>query len=310
VSTFRSSLKLCPLLALAATAAFAAPARAELKIVATVPDLAAVARELGGPAVSVKAMSLPTQDPHFVDAKPSLALDLNHADLLLLVGLDLEVGWLPTLLAGARNPALQSGAPAYLDCSQFVHKLDLPSGTVDRSQGDIHPLGNPHYFTDPRAVAAVARGITERLAELDPGHRATYEANRKAFLERLDAARAGWEKRLAPFRGAPVLGYHKTWSYLCDWLGLDQAGFLEPKPGVPPNPQHVARLLGLARARKVRVVLQEAYYPDATSKLLAEKIPATLLTIPGGTNFPAGQTYVQRMDALVASLAAALEKGR
>jgi zinc/manganese transport system substrate-binding protein len=280
--------------------------RAEIRVVATVPDLAALAREVGGELVTVRTLSLPTQDPHFVDAKPSLALELNRADLLLLVGLDLEVGWLPTLLIGSRNPEIQPGARGHLDCSQFVSKLDVPGQPVDRSQGDIHPTGNPHYLYDPRAGERVAMGIARRLAQIDPGQEGRFRSNADALVKRLAAARAGWEKTLAPFRGSPVVGYHKTWSYLCDWLGFEQVGWLEAKPGVPPNPRHVAQLLGLARQRKVRLVLQEEHYPDSTSRLVAGKIPAPLLRLPAATNFPAGETYLAHVGRMVAAMAKAL----
>jgi zinc/manganese transport system substrate-binding protein len=281
-------------------------AHAAVKVVASVPDLAAITREIGGDAVTVKALSLPTQDPHFVDAKPSLALELNRADLLLYVGLDLEIGWLPTLLTGARNPKIQSGAPGNLDCSQFVKRLDIPTQAVDRSQGDIHPAGNPHYLYDPRAAAAVATGIAARLAALDPDHAATYRGNAATFNKRLEAARARWEKRFAPARGTPVISYHRTWSYFADWLGLDQAGFLEPKPGVPPNPRHVASLLALAQSRKVKVILQEAYYPDATSQLIASKIPAKLVRVPAATNLATNESYLQHLDVMFEAIANAL----
>ncbi len=282
------------------------PARAEVRVVATVPDLAALAREIGGNLVNVRSLSLPTQDPHFVDAKPSLALELNRADLLLLVGLDLEVGWLPTLLVGARNGKIQAGAPGHLDCSQFVSKLDLPGQALDRSQGDIHPGGNPHYLYDPRSAERVAAGIAARLAQIDPGHAGRYRSGADGLVKRLQAARAGWEKTLAPFRGVPVVGYHKTWTYLCDWLHLEPIGFLEAKPGVPPNPRHVAQLLALARQRKVRLILQEEHYPDSTSKLVADRIPAPLLRVPAATNFPGGETYLDHVGRVVAALAKAL----
>jgi zinc/manganese transport system substrate-binding protein len=285
-------------------------ARAQLRVVATVPDLAALAREVGGARVTVESLSLPSQDPHFVDAKPSLALVLNRADLLLQVGLELEGGWLPTLTTGARNPRIASGGRGQLDCSTLVKKLDLAGSNVDRSQGDIHPGGNPHYLYDPRAAAAVARGISDRLAELDPQHAAEHARGRDAFLARLDAARKRWEQRLAPQRGAPIVSYHKTFTYLADWLGLNQVGFLEPRPGIPPSPRHVASLLALARQRKVRVVLQETHYPDATARLVAERIPAPLVRVRAATNLPAGQTYVAHLDELLGALAAALEGKR
>jgi zinc/manganese transport system substrate-binding protein len=285
------------------------PARAELKVVATVPALAAIAHEIAGPAAEVKSLTRSSQDPHFVDARPSLALDLNRADLLLAVGLQLEVGWLPTLLTGARNGAIMTGGRGYLDCSQFVPLQDV-HGAVDRSMGDIHPGGNPHYLSDPRAVAPVARGIAARLQALDPPHQAAYQQGLDAFLKRLDAARAGWDRRLAPFKGTPFVGYHKTWTYLASWAGLVEVGDLEPKPGIPPNPSHVAQLLVQARERKVRAVLQEEYYPDATSRLVAQRIPAALVRVPGGPDYQSGQSYLDYIERLVTLLEQGLKGPR
>jgi zinc/manganese transport system substrate-binding protein len=295
--------------ALAVCGARAAPAHAALKVVATVPALAALAHEVAGPLAEVKALTRASQDPHFVDARPSLALDLNRADLLLVVGLELEVGWLPTLLTGARNHAIMQGERGYLDCSQFVHLEEVHTGPVDRSMGDIHPGGNPHYLADPRSAAEVARGIAARLQALDPAHQAAFQQGLDSFLERLASARAGWEKGFAPLRGIPVVAYHKTWVYVASWMGLNQVGFLEPKPGIPPNPSHVAQLLAAGRQSHVRVVLQEEYYPDATSRLLAERIPAVLVKVPGGPDYQAGQSYVEYVDRLVSLIEQGL-KGR
>jgi zinc/manganese transport system substrate-binding protein len=286
------------------------PAQAEMKVVATVPDLAAVAKEVGGQFVSVKSMVTPMQDPHFADAKPSLVLDLNKANLVLLVGLDLEVGWLPTLLVGARNPQIHQGAPGYLDCSQFVRRLDVPTQAVDRSMGDIHPGGNPHYMMDPRAAVAVARGIGERMARIDPGHAEGYRANVTAFVQRIDAARVRWEQNMRPHRGVPFIEYHKTLTYLADWLGLQEAGSLEPKPGIPPSPSQVASLLSGARLRKVRALIIEDRYPESLSRLLAQKIPAALIRIPGATNFQGGQTYGAYIDEIMKRLVAGLSARR
>jgi zinc/manganese transport system substrate-binding protein len=277
-----------------------------LRVVATVPDLAAVAQEIGGKAVAAEALAKPTQDPHFVDAKPSLALALNRADLLLVAGLDLEIGWVSTLLVGARNSKIQRGSAGFLDTSTLVQVRDVASGPVDRSHGDIHPSGNPHYMSDPREAASVAKGIARKLAELDPGNRPAYEAGAAAFVAKLEAARKGWEQRLAPLRGARIVSYHRTLSYLCGWLGLEEVAYLEPKPGIPPNPRHVAALLAHAKDKKVRAVLQEAYYPDNTSKLVAAGIPAPLVTLPGGTDVAKGQSYVDHMGQIVAALARAL----
>ena len=271
---------------------------AETKVVATVPALAAIAKEIAGEQVSVKSLTRPTQDAHFVDARPSLALDLNKADLLLVVGLDLEVGWLPTLITGARNQKILPGGHGYLDCSQFVALKDVRNRPVDRSQGDIHPGGNPHYLSDPRAAAEVGKGIAARLAEVDPPRHAVFETNLAAFLRRLTAARLGWEKRLSRLAGAPLIGYHRTWVYLAEWLGLVEVGFLEPKPGIPPSPAHVAQLLALARQRKVRAILQEDYYPETTSRLVAVRIPVPLLRMPGGPDFQRGESYIAYVGAI------------
>jgi zinc/manganese transport system substrate-binding protein len=281
-------------------------ADAALRVVATVPDLAAIAKEVGGDRVTVTAMVLPTQDPHFVDARPNLALDLSRADLLLLVGLDLEVGWLPNLLVGARNPKVQVGASGYLDCSQFVPLLDVPTTKVDRAMGDVHPGGNPHYLYDPRNGARVARGIAERMGELEPANRQAYADAANAFVARLDAARARWESTLAPLRGREVVTHHKSMTYLADWLGFSVPITIEPKPGIPPNPGHVARVVSTMDEHDIRLVFIESYYPPTNAELIRSKVGAKIVTVLGGVNFPKGETYEARFDALVAQLLAAV----
>jgi zinc/manganese transport system substrate-binding protein len=277
-------------------------AAAELHVVATVPDLAAIARDVGAGHVEVTTLALPTQDPHFVDARPSLALALSKADVLLAVGLDLEIGWLPTLQVGARNPKIQAGSRGYLECAQFVRLQEIPSEKLDRAHGDIHPGGNPHYLLDPRQAELVAFGIAARFGELDPGHAADYAGAARAFVARVEGARKGWEQKLAPLKGQPVITYHRSWVYLTAWLGLDLVATLEPKPGIPPSAQHVATVLGLGRKRGVKVILQESYYPAATSKLVAAKLPAQVVSPAGGAD--ASEGYIARMDKLVALLAA------
>jgi len=283
----------------------AGTAHAELKVVATVPALAAIARDVGGSRVSVSSLALPTQDPHFVDAKPSLALELSRADLLLAVGLQLEIGWLPTLQIGARNPKIQLGGAGFLDCSTLIRVLEVPMQALDRSMGDVHPGGNPHYLYDPRAAAAVARGVAARMKELDPSGAAAYDKGLADFVARLDAARAGWEKRLAPARGQAIVTYHRSWVYLSNWLGLEEVATIEPKPGIPPTPSHAAKVLGVMRARNVRIILREGYYPDAMCDVLAQRAGAKALLLPGGPDFRGGQTYVQYLEEIVTRL----EKG-
>ncbi len=279
---------------------------AKLEVVATTPDLAVVARDVGGADVHVVALALPTQDPHFVDAKPHLALALSKANLLLLTGAGLEVGWLPTLLTGSRNADIQPGSNGYLDCSSLVSLLEVPTTQVDRSQGDIHPQGNPHYSYDPRRVETLAVGIGKRLSELDPAHKAGYFARTKSFVEALRSARATWETRLGKARGQKIIAYHNSLPYLAEWLGVEVVEHIEPKPGIPPNPSHVAHVLEAARANKVRVILQQAYYPSGTSKLIADKAGASFLQIQGYPDFAAGQTYAAYMNDLVTKLAKAL----
>jgi zinc/manganese transport system substrate-binding protein len=276
-------------------------ARADLDVVATVPTLAAVAKEVGGDHVSVTSMSLPTQDPHFVDAKPSLALKLRNADLLLAVGLSLEVGWLPTLQKGARNAEILVGSKGFLDCSTFVKVLEVPE-TVDRSQGDIHPGGNPHYLYDPRQIAQVAIGVAGRMGELDPDHADAYNENLKTFLKHLNGTRKKLEKKLKEQRGTAIVSYHRSFVYLSDWLGLNEVAYLEPKPGIPPSPAHVAEVLATAKKQGVKIVVQESFYPDATGKLVAEKAGAGLVLLPSGVDFDNGETVTKWLKRMVGAV--------
>lgn len=286
--------------------ALAAPAAASVKVVATTPDLAALVSEVGGKRVSVTALSLSTQDPHFVDAKPSLILKLNKADLLVAVGLELEVGWLPKLQTSARNGKILSSGSGFLDCSTAVHVLDVPTAKIDRSMGDIHPTGNPHYLYDPRQAVKCAQAIRDKLSAIDGAGARTYAANTKAFVAAVEQARAGWETRMQALRGKPIVTYHKSWDYLTDWLGLVEVAQLEPKPGVPPSPKHVADVLKLARAQGAKVILQESYYPDKIGALCATKLGGTAVVVPGGTGIEHGERYLEHMEQVVAALEKAL----
>jgi zinc/manganese transport system substrate-binding protein len=287
---------------LAATLFASTAAHADLAIVATVPDLAALAKAIGGDHARVTAISVPTQDPHFVDARPNLMLDLSKADLLLLVGLDLELGWLPTLQTGSRNEHIQVGARGYLDCSQLVTLLEVPKVRLDRSMGDIHPGGNPHYLVDPRAAIRVAEGIAGRMSELDASNAESYKKNLKKLTNEIETARKSAEQALAPLRGAKVIGYHKTLAYLADWLGLEVIEHIEPRPGIPPNPSHVAEVIGKGKSASARAVFVEVYYPEGTARLVAEKIGARLIRLPGGADFRAGESYPDRVRRLTTLL--------
>ena len=283
------------------------PAEAKVRVVATVPDLAAIALAVGGDRAEVITLALPTQDPHFVDARPHLALKLNRANLLLTVGLELETGWLPTLLTGARNSKIQSGNLGHLDCSTLARLKEIPRQKIDRSMGDIHPGGNPHYLTDPDNAGRVAQGIAARLTRLDPDGKAAYAQNRVRFAKQLKAARARWASRLKPHAGTPVVPYHKSWIYFVEAMGLRAVAHMEPKPGIPPNARHVLKVIRAMKANKVQVMLQEEYYPDRTAKLVASKTGARLLILQGGTHLRQGDSYLKRMDRMVEALLGALK---
>jgi len=285
------------LLSLSGIFLFPADLAAKVKIVSTIPDFAAIAREIGGDRVDVVAMVRPTQDPHFLDAKPAFVVALNRADLLLLVGMELEGGWLPPLLVGARNADIQKGADGYLDCSTLIPPMEVQS--PDRSKGDIHPGGNPHYWTDPRNGIRIARGIAKRLAAIDPDHAGDYEKGGDAFVERLQARIVDWTKRLEPVKGTRVVVYHKSWIYFLDFAGLVEAGALEPKPGIPPSPAHVAGLLKMVQDSGVKFVLQESFYPTELSRQFADKSGARLLVLPTMVGASETRSYVDVIDFII-----------
>ena len=215
---------------------------AALHVVSSIPTLGSLAKEVGGNHVEVESLGKGYQDPHFVEPKPNLMLVLNRADLLLHVGLELEIGWLPPLVLGSRNPKIQPGDLGNLDCSRAIPVLDIPTTKVDRSMGDIHPQGNPHYWLPPANAKIIAREIAQRLEQLDPENRADYEKNLAAFNARVDAKLKQWAPMVARMNGTKVATYHKSWTYVSQWLGLEEVGYVEPKPGIPPDPQHLARL--------------------------------------------------------------------
>jgi zinc/manganese transport system substrate-binding protein len=283
----------------------APPAHADLRIVTTTPDLAALAKQIGKGHVQVTSLALHTQDPHWVDARPNLALELSRADMCVLIGLDLELGWLPTLLTGARNGAIQPGGKGYVDASEFVSKLEVPTGPVDRSMGDIHPHGNPHYLLDPRRAVKVASGLAVRMAALDPANQDFYRKNADEFGSKVAQWRKVWEKKLAWLRGKRIIGYHQSLPYLGDWLGFTVTASIQPRPGIPPNPAHVAHVIELGRKTDAKLVLQEAWHPDQTSKLVAEQAGVRLVVIPGAPDYRGGQSYLGFVNDIVTRLAEA-----
>jgi zinc/manganese transport system substrate-binding protein len=283
------------------------PAAAKLNVVATTPDLGALARDIGGDHIELTVLAKPTEDPHFVDAKPSLIVKLNRADVLLEGGAELEVGWLPRLLDEARNSKVAAGAPGHVSCSQGVPLKEIPA-TLDRSKGDIHAAGNPHYLVDPVNAKIVARNISQAFCALDPGSAAAYRGNEQKFDAALDAKLAEWQKKLEPFKGQQVVAYHNSWLYFGDRFGLNIDIFLEPKPGVPPTPRHLAEVILKMKQDKVHVILVDPYLNRRTAETVAAKTGATVLDMaqfPGGVKGTEGG-YIALMDYLVNSVAKAL----
>ena len=273
------TLSIAAALALAALA----PARVEaaLKVVTTVEGLASLAREVGGDRVQATSLSRGIQDPHFVDANPTLAVKLRQADLLVDIGLDLEIGWLPPLVNQSRNPDIQPNGKRRLTAASAVAVMEVPQGPVDRSMGDLHPAGNPHFMSDPRRVERVAGAIAAKLAELDPGGAQAYQTRLAGFQSRLEASAARWRAQLAPEKGQRIVAHHNSLTYFLDWAGLRAAGYLEPKPGIPPPPSHLAELVGVVKAEGVKGIFLENFYDQRSADIVAKYTGAKVVAIPG-----------------------------
>lgn len=293
------------MLAMIAVAAAGSTASAQLRVVATTPDLASVAREIGGDRVNVVALAKPTEDPHYVDAKPSHIVTLNRADALIEGGAELEIGWLPPLLENSRNRKIAAGAPGRIVASDGIKMLEVPT-SFDRSKGDVHSLGNPHFLIDPVDVKIIASNIADHFARIDPRSAATYRANLARFNAKLDAKLAEWQRQLAPYRGAKIVTYHKDFVYLANRFGLDVVGTLEPKPGIAPSPAHLAQVIGRMRSTNAKVILVQPYQSRRTAETVARQTGALVLHVsqqPGARDNTA--TYFDMMDNLVNTLARA-----
>jgi zinc/manganese transport system substrate-binding protein len=295
-------------LALVALAGTGSAAAAQLRVVATTPDLASLAREVGGTAVKVTALAKPTEDPHFVDAKPSHIVTLNRADVLVEGGAELELGWLPPLLENARNSKIAAGSPGRVVASEGIRLIEIPT-SFDRSKGDIHSLGNPHFMVDPVNAKIVARNIAEHLAQVDPKSAALYRANLAKFSAKLDAKLADWQKQLAPYRGAKIVTYHKDFGYLANRFGLQIVETLEPKPGIAPSPAHLAQVIGTMKAASAHVILVQPFQNRRTAETVARQTGAVVLDFPQQPGaLPNTGTYFDMMDNLVRTLASGLAR--
>ncbi len=275
----------------------------KLNVVTTTADLASLTREVGGDRVDVTSIARGYQDPHFVEPKPSFLLLLRKADLLEVVGLELEAGWLPPLLDQSRNTKIRPGGPGYLDVSTGVEILDRPSGAVNRSMGDVHALGNPHYWIDPGNAVRIAIQISNRLSQLRPKDAAYFAARLETFKKRMNEANKKWTAMLAPYRGAKIVTYHNSWPNFTRRFGLDVVGYVEPKPGVPPSPSHTFELINLMKAQKVKAILVEPYFDLKTPKSIAERTGANLLVLyPSVGARPELDDYFKLFDRNVTEL--------
>ena len=282
---------------------------APLKVVTTISDLASLTKEVGGDRVDVTSIARGYQDPHFVEPKPSFLLLLRNADLLEVVGLELEIGWLPPLLDQSRNPRIQVGAPGYLDVSNGVEILDRPTGAVNRSMGDVHPMGNPHYWLDPANAVRISSQIEQRLAQLRPADAAYFAQRLNAFKVRINDANKRWLAMVAPYRGAKMITYHNSWPNFAKHFGLNVVGYVEPKPGVPPSPSHTFELIQLMKAQGVKVIAMEPYFDTKTPQSVANQTGAKLVILyPSVGGAKSGtDDYFQTIETNLRNLTAALK---
>jgi zinc/manganese transport system substrate-binding protein len=255
-------------------------AQSKLNVVTTTEDLASIGREVGGDRITIESIARGYQDPHFVEAKPSFILKLQRADLLVAVGRELEIGWLPPLMQQSRNGKIQPGAPGYLDASLGATILEIPTGQITRAMGDVHPLGNPHYWLDPENGKRIAKQIADKLSELRPNDRAYFQQQLASFTSRLDVAEKRWLAAMAPYKGTKVVTYHRSFPNFAERFGLDIIGYVEPRPGIPPTPQHTLDLINEMKRQSVKLMLIEPYFDLKTPNAIGRDTGAQVLVMP------------------------------
>src|SRR3954466_15685043 len=286
---------------------FAFSSQAKIKVVATLPDLGALAREVGGDKVEVSVLAKPTEDSHFVDARPSFVVQLRDADVLIDGGAELEIGWLPPLLQNARNPKIDVGKPGRVQASQGVRLMNVPTSAT-RAAGDVHSLGNPHFVVDPIIAKTVAQHIAQAFSAVDAPNAAGYDANYKKFEATINAKLQEWGAAMLPFKGQSIVAYHDSWPYFAHRYGINIETFLEPKPGIPPSPSHLAEVIAQIKAQKIKAIIVEPFHDRKIAERVASATGAKVVDVaqyPGG--LPGTDSYVHLMDKLVANLSAALK---
>src|SRR6266513_2503739 len=282
-------------------------AHAKINVVATLPDFGSLAREIGGDKINLTVLAKATEDPHFVDARPSFVVSLRNTDVLIDGGAELELGWLPPLLQNARNPKIEIGKPGRVQASQGIRLMNVPAN-VTRAAGDVHALGNPHFTVDPIIAKAIAQHIAQSFSALDPADAAFYQANYKKFEAAINAKLQQWGAALLPFKGQHIAAYHDSWPYFGHRFGLEIDIFLEPKPGIPPSPSHLAEVIAQMKAQKIKAIIVEPYHDRKIAERVASATVAKVVDFaqyPGA--LPGTDNYIKLIDALVSRLAAALK---
>ena len=278
-----------------------------IKVVTTTTDLKSITELIGGNKVSVSSIATGYQNPHFVDPKPSYIIGLSKADMFVTVGLDLETGWSPQLLASSRNTKIQKGAPGYVDASIGIGLLQEPT-SANRAEGDIHIYGNPHYWLDPLNGKVIARNIANGLERVDPSNKSTYESNLQAFYKKIDEKMREWKAKMAPFKGSKIIAYHNEWVYFETRFGLDVVDFMEPKPGIPPSPSQLVKVIKEIKANNIKVIISSPYFTTSSSDVVSKQTGAkelTLATSVGG--FESVKNYFDLFDYDVNQLTATLK---
>jgi ABC-type Zn uptake system ZnuABC Zn-binding protein ZnuA len=256
-----------------------AQAASKINVMTATQDLAAIAREVGGDLITADSIAMGYQDPHFVEPKPSLLLKLQKTDLLVVVGLQLEIGWLPPLITQSRNAKIQPAQSGYLDMSQFCNILEIPQGQVTRAMGDVHPLGNPHYWLNPDNGRRMAKALADKFSSIQPANAAQFAQRYADFDKRLTEAEKGWDAKMAPFKGRKVVTYHRSWPNFCERFGLNVVDYVEPKPGIPPTPVHSLELINLMKREGVKLILVEPYFDLRTPNSIASNVGGQVLVL-------------------------------
>lgn len=290
-----------------------APSRAAgpLQVMTATTDLAALAQEIGGDKIAVESIARGYQDPHFVEAKPSFLLKLRKTDLLMVVGLELEIGWLPPLITQSTNPKIQVGAPGYFDASRFAQILEIPGGQVTRAEGDVHPQGNPHYWLDPQNGLRIAKGIQGKLSEMRPSDAAYFAQRYSAFEQRLKQADQKWLEMMKPYAGRKIVTYHRSWPNFVKHFNLNVIGYVEPRPGIPPSPQHTVELIKQMKNDHVKVIAVEPYFDLKTPTAIARETGGQVVVlIPSVGGDKEITDYFKLFDYDIAKLKQALDSTR